>query len=68
VPWKRQQQDLDAFPNLRRWFNEVRWRPATQCAYAKGEPYSSRPAVTEEGKKILFGQTALTSHANGHKE
>ena len=26
--------------------------------YAKGEPYSHRPAVTEAGKKILFGQTA----------
>jgi len=36
----------------------VRRRPGTQRAYAKGEPYSSRPTVTEEGKKILFGQTA----------
>jgi GST-like protein len=60
VPWKRQQQDLDAFPNLRRWFDAVRQRPATQRAYAKGEPYMSRPTVTEEGKKILFGQTAQT--------
>ena len=58
VPWKRQQQNLDDFPNLRRWFDSVRQRPGTQRAYAKGEPYSSRPAVTEEGKKILFGQTA----------
>ena len=58
VPWKRQQQNLDDFPNLRRWFDTVRQRPGTQRAYARGEPYSSRPAVTEEGKKILFGQTA----------
>jgi GSH-dependent disulfide-bond oxidoreductase len=58
VPWKRQRQDLDSFPNLRRWFNTVLKRPATQRAYAKGEPYANRPAVTEEGKKILFGQTA----------
>ena len=61
VPWKLQQQDLDSFPNLRRWFNAVRERPATQRAYAKGEPYASRPAVTEEGKRILFGQTAQTT-------
>jgi GSH-dependent disulfide-bond oxidoreductase len=58
VPWKRQQQELDSFPNLRRWFNAVRNRPATQRAYDKGKPFSSRPAVTEDGKKLLFGQTA----------
>ena len=58
VPWKRQQQKLDSFPNLRRWFNAVRARPATQRAYVRREPYASRPAVTEEGKKILFAQTA----------
>jgi GST-like protein len=61
VPWKRQQQNLDDFPNLRGWFDAVRARPATIRAYAAGEPYSNRPAVTEEGKKILFGQTAATS-------
>ena len=58
VPWRRQQQNLDDFPNLKRWFEAVRARPGTIRAYAKGEPYSNRPAVTEAGKKILFGQTA----------
>ena len=61
VPWKRQQQNLDDFANLRRRFDTVRERPATIRAYAKGEPFSSRPAVTEEGKKLLFGQTAATT-------
>lgn len=60
VPWKRQQQNLDDFPNLRRWFDAIRARPATVRAYAKAEPYQSRPTVTEEGKKILFGQTAAS--------
>jgi GSH-dependent disulfide-bond oxidoreductase len=63
VPWKRQQQDIDDFPNLRRWFGVIGGRPATERAYARAEPYSSRPAVTEEGKKILFGQTAKTARA-----
>ncbi len=58
VPHERQQQNLDEFPNLKGWFERVRERPATVRAYQKGEPYMSRPAVTEEGKKILFGQTA----------
>ncbi len=33
-------------------------RPATTRAYAKGEPYSAQSGVTEEGTKLLFGQTA----------
>lgn len=57
VPWKRQQQDLDSFPHLRRWFDEIRERPATHRAYSKAEPFT-QPAVTEEGKKLLFGQTS----------
>jgi GSH-dependent disulfide-bond oxidoreductase len=60
VPWKRQQQNIDDFVNLRRWFNAIHDRPATQRAYAKGEPFSDQPAVTEEGKKLLFGQTATS--------
>jgi GST-like protein len=62
VPWKRQQQNLDDFPNLRRWVNAIQERPGTARAYAKGEPYASRPTVTEEGKKILFGQTAASAN------
>ncbi|MEB0079669.1 glutathione S-transferase N-terminal domain-containing protein [Pseudomonas sp. CCI3.2] len=58
VPWKNQQQNLDDFPDLRRWFDAIHTRPATVRAYANAEPFSSRPTVTEEGKKILFGQTS----------
>jgi GST-like protein len=43
---------------LQRWFNAIGSRPATMRAYEKGEAFSKRPAVVEEGKKILFGQTA----------
>lgn len=60
VPWKRQQQDLDSFSHVRRWFDAIRERPATMRAYAKREPFT-QPAVTEEGKKLLFGQTAATA-------
>lgn len=60
VPWQRQQQDLEAFPGLRRWFEEIRARPATQRAYGKAQPYADRPAVTEAGRQLLFGQTSAT--------
>lgn len=61
VFWERQQQVLDDFENLKRWFESIRTRPATIRAYAAGEPLTNRPAVTEAGKKILFGQTASTA-------
>lgn len=34
VPHERQRQDLNAFPNLRRWFTHIAARPATARAYA----------------------------------
>ncbi|MCG7200314.1 glutathione S-transferase N-terminal domain-containing protein [Marinobacter pelagius] len=60
VPHERQRQSLSDFPNLERWFYSMQARPAVIAAYEKGKPWSSRPAVTEEGKKLLFGQTAAT--------
>ena len=60
VPHKRQGQNLDDFPNIKRWFEIIRAQPATIRAYEKGKPWMNRPAVTEEGKKILFGQTAAS--------
>ncbi|MBU1358038.1 MAG: glutathione S-transferase N-terminal domain-containing protein [Gammaproteobacteria bacterium] len=60
VPHKRQQQNLDDFPHLHRWFDAIAARPATVQAYARGDAFGQRPGVTEEGKKLLFGQTAAT--------
>jgi GST-like protein len=59
VPWKRQEQDLDALPNLRRWFETIRTRPATIRAYEIAEQINTQPTVSEESKAILFGQTAV---------
>jgi len=59
VPWKKQLQNLDDFPDLRRWFDAIRERPATTRAYEKGKPWSDRPVVNEDSCGILFGQRAL---------
>lgn len=63
VPWQCQQQDLEEFPHLKRWFEDIAARSATIRAYEKGKDLSARPSVTEEGKKILFGQTARSVKA-----
>ena len=62
VPHQRQQQDLDSFPNLKRWFNAIKERPAVVRAYEKGQAVnpSGTPTVNDESKKILFGQSADT--------
>jgi GSH-dependent disulfide-bond oxidoreductase len=58
VPWKRQQQNLDDFPNVRRWFETIRHRPATVRAYDLAAQYETTQPISEESRKILFGQTA----------
>jgi GSH-dependent disulfide-bond oxidoreductase len=59
VPWKRQNQNLDDFPHIRRWFDAIRARPATIRAYERAQEINpSTPTVTEDSRKVLFGQTA----------
>lgn len=60
VPHKRQQQNLEEFPNVKRWFEAIRERPATVRAYDRGKPWATPPAVTEEARKVLFGQSAAS--------
>ena len=60
-PWiipERQGQDMNEFPNLKRWHAAIRSRPATTRAYAKVKEInpSAGGIRTEEERKILFGQ------------
>jgi GST-like protein len=65
-PWivshERHGQNLDDFPHLKRWFEAIKARLATQRAYAIVEqvnPSAGQP-MSEEARKIMFGQTAAT--------
>jgi len=58
VPYERQGQKLEDFPHLKRWFEAIKARPSTVAAYEKGKAINEPAPMTEEAKKILFGQTA----------
>lgn len=60
VPHERQGQRLEAFPNLKRWFEAIRERPAVERAYERAKEINTQPTVSEDAKKILFGQSAAT--------
>lgn len=60
VPHERQGQNLNDFAHLQRWFHAMAARPAVQTAYAKAKDINSAPTVSEEAKKLLFGQDAST--------
>ena len=61
-PWVYKQPflevEIDEFPNLKCWFDQVAARPATERAYAIGAKINTTPTMTEEAKKILLGQDA----------
>jgi GST-like protein len=60
VPHKAHGQNLDDFRHLKRWFDTIRARPATRKAYEGApDPYApGNQMMTEEARRILFGQTA----------
>jgi len=59
VPHERHKQNLADFPNLKHWFDAIAARPATRKAYEGVAASYSRP-MTDEERKILFGQSAAT--------
>ena len=61
VPYERQGQKFDDFPNLKRWFDAIRARPAVVRAYELAKKINVQPTVSEEARNVLFGQTAATA-------
>jgi GSH-dependent disulfide-bond oxidoreductase len=57
VPYENHKQKLEDFPHLKRWFESIRSRPAVIRAYAH---QTERKPMTDEERKVLFGQDAST--------
>ncbi len=53
-------QFLDDFPNVRRWRQAVKERPAVQRAVDLGKKFRRSGPPSEDERKILFNQTAAT--------
>ena len=63
-PWvlpERQSQNIDDFPNVKRWKADIAARPATIRAYEKGKAVNTAAVVTKQSMKVLFGQTGGTA-------
>jgi GSH-dependent disulfide-bond oxidoreductase len=59
VPHEAHGQKLDDFPHLKRWFETMAARPATVRTYEGVENvYTPKHALTEEERRVLFGQSA----------
>jgi GSH-dependent disulfide-bond oxidoreductase len=53
-------QPLDEFPNIARWREAVKSRPAVQRGVDLGKELRRSAPPTDEERKILFNQTAVT--------
>ncbi|MDP9082998.1 MAG: glutathione binding-like protein [Pseudomonadota bacterium] len=58
VPHEALGQNLADFPHVKRWFEAIKSRPATIRAYQRGAALGTDGTLTDEARKILFGQTA----------
>ena len=69
-PWirayKAQQVPLGDFPAVKAWFERILARPATHAALDLGKELRA-PALTDEARKALFGQTAQSIKSGEHK-
>ena len=62
VPYERQGQDLERFPNLKRWFDTLKERPKLRKGFAVLSERRRQGPMDEESKRILFGTEQYRAH------
>jgi GST-like protein len=70
VNWKAQQQDLEDFKYLKRWFEELSERPAVKRGLAAGADFGEdfsklTPEETERRRKLIYNQRAIPAPTSG---
>jgi GSH-dependent disulfide-bond oxidoreductase len=64
VPHQAHGQNLEEFPNLKRWFETVSARPATVRAYdGVANTYAPTKPLSEAERALLFGQSSKSAVA-----
>ena len=58
-------QSLDEFPNVSRWRNAIKQRPAVQRGVDLGKEHRRSAPPSEDERKVLFNQTS--GSVSGHK-
>jgi GSH-dependent disulfide-bond oxidoreductase len=58
VPFERQGQKLEDFPNVHAWFERMKERPAVRSGFEVGKEIREQASqgMDEEARRILFGQ------------
>jgi len=60
IPYRRLGHDLEKFPNLRRWFDTIKARPAVRRGVDLGKGWRRDEATNENARALMFDQTAET--------
>jgi GST-like protein len=60
VSYDRQGQKLEDFPNVQRWFEAIKARPATIRAYEKADALKDQQVSPEQSRNLLFNQSVNT--------
>ena len=60
IPYRRLGNELDKFPNLRRWFDTIKERPAVRRGVDLGKDWRRDEARNEKARALMFDQTAET--------
>ena len=60
LPYRRLGNELAKFPNLRRWFDTIKERPAVRRGVDLGKDWRRDEARNEQARAMMFDQTAET--------
>jgi len=63
VPAKHFKQSFDAYPNVHRWREAIKARPAVQRGMDVGKAFRRSGPISEQQRKVMFGQTGTNPAA-----